>query len=256
MNQSNAKIPDEMADDVLEVASRLYSQANNSYSLEELQQAGSEVSIPPEYIEKAIEEVKRQQHRKEIEAQEKAERQQTFKWIGIGAAALIGLWGILSYNSLSSARQDVKSSWAQVENQMQRRADLIPNLVATAKAQARQEQTLVQSLSQSRDSYLNADSPEEKIQASAAMDQAIQQFNQYAISNPALSQAYTGLQDEIAGSENRIATERMRYNEAVENYNRKLNSFPSSFFGSLAGFKEQPFFQADNTANPDLNDLL
>lgn len=258
MSQVDPRIPEEMADDVLEVASRLYAKANDSYSLQELQAAGKEVSIPPELIEQAIREVKEKRRQAELEQRKAAERQQTFKWIGIGIGTAAVLWGIFSYNSLSSSRQTVDAAWAEIDNQLQRRADLIPNLVATAKAQAQQEQQLVNSLSKARESYLNSDSPEEKIQASAQMDTAIQQFNQYVLTNPQkpISQAFVRLQDELAGTQNRISVAERRYNEAVRNHNQALNSFPNSIIGSIFGFEEGKYIEAKNKENPNVRDLL
>ncbi|NJO71814.1 MAG: LemA family protein [Oscillatoriales cyanobacterium RM1_1_9] len=166
------------------------------------------------------------------------------------------LWGIFSYNSLSRSDQAVDAAWAEIDNQLQRRSDLIPNLVSVAKSQANQEQQLINSLSQARASYLNADSPSEKIQASDNIDRAIQQFNQSILGNPQLSQAYVGLQDELAGTQNRIAVAKKRYNEAVQNYNQQLSSFPTSMVGAVLGFDQADFIQAQNTANPNVEDLL
>ncbi|MGL5082305.1 MAG: LemA family protein [Microcoleaceae cyanobacterium] len=258
MSQVDPKIPEEMADDVLAIASRLYAEASDSYSVQELQAAGKEVSIPPELIEQAIREVKEKRRQAELDQQQAAERQRTFKWIGIGVGTAAILWGIFSYNSLSSSRQDVNAAWAEIDNQLQRRADLIPNLAATAKVQAQQEQQLVNSLSQARAGYLNSNSPEEKIQASVQMDAAIQQFSQSVLANPQqpVSQAFVGLQDELAGTQNRISVAKRRYNEAVRNHNETLNSFPNSIIGSIFGFEEKQSIEAKNRENPNVKELL
>lgn len=248
MDYSNARIPEEIASEVLEVASRMYAEANNSYSVQDLQQAGQEVSIPPELIEKAIQEVQAKHRREQLEQQQARHQQQILTRISIGITAILLLWGILIYNSLTQAKQNVYGAWAQVENQMQRRADLIPELVAVTQAQAKQEQDLIQLLNQSRNTYLQSNSLAEKIAATEQINFAIQQFNQSVAPNPQFqsSQAFTNLQYELAGTENRIATERQRYNQAVQSYNQKLQTFPNSMISSLFGFKEQPYFRIRN----------
>lgn len=254
-NPENSKIPEEIASEVLEVASRMYSEANNSYSVEALQQAGKEVSIPPELIEKAIQEVREKHQRQEIEQQQAQEKNKVLQKVGLGIAGVILLWSILIYNSIASHKQSVNASWAQVENQMQRRADLIPNLVAVTNAQAKQEKEIIQLLIQSRESYLQANSIPEKIAASTQISTVIQQLNQYAATNPQLqsSQTFSNLQYELAGTENRIATERQRYNQAVQRYNQSLQTFPNILISSLFNFQEQPYFQAEDKTVPKVN---
>ena len=251
-DQPNSRIPEDIADDVLEVASRLYADTNNSYSLAELKAAGQQVNIPPELIDRAIEEV-REKQRQEAEKQQQAKaKQQKIGMIAAGVGVAIALWGIVTYNSLAGASQKVDAAWAQVENQLQRRADLIPNLISISKAQAQQEKEIISLLSQSREAYLQAENPTEKIAALTTVNNAIQQFNQYAAGNPQLqsSQAFTNLQYEMAGTENRIATERMRYNQAVEVYNRKIQSFPNSLVAGLTGFEAESFFEAETKTAP------
>lgn len=244
MTHSNARIPEEIASEVLEVASRMYAEVNSSYSVQDLQQAGQEVSIPPELIEKAIQEVQAKHRREQLERQQLQHQQKILTRIGIGITAIIILWGILIYNSLAKAKQNVYATWAQVENQMQRRADLIPELVAVTQTQAKQEQDLIKLLNQSRNAYLQSNSLPEKIAATEQMNLAIQVFNQSVTPNPQFqsSQAFTNLQYELAGSENRIATERQRYNQAVQNYNQQRQTFPNSLISSVFGFQEQPYF--------------
>ncbi|VXD21148.1 conserved hypothetical protein [Planktothrix serta PCC 8927] len=254
-NPENSKIPEEIASEVLEVASRMYSEANNSYSLETLQQAGKEVSIPPEFIEKAIQEVREKHQIEEQKGLESKKQQKVFTRIAIAVAGFLIFWSILIYNSIASHKQNVNASWAQVENQMQRRADLIPNLVAVTNAQAKQEKEIIQLLIQSRESYLQANSIPEKIAASTQISTVIQQLNQYATTNPQLqsSQTFSNLQYELAGTENRIATERQRYNQAVQRYNQSLQTFPNILISSLFNFQEQPYFQAEDKTVPKVN---
>lgn len=252
MNDSNSQIPEDMASEVLELASRYYEQSQDSYSLTELQQAGSQVQIPPEFVEKAIQEV-REKRRQELQQQQQAQqRQKQISIVGAGVAIIIGIWGVFTYNSLVSSAQQVDAKWAQVENQLQRRADLIPNLVNVTKAQTAAEKEIVSMLVRARESYLQASDLAQKQTASAEINTAIAQFNQYVAGNPQLqsSQAFQNLSYEIAGTENRIAVERMRYNEAVQAYNQKVSAFPNSAIAGLTGFKPKPFFAADNKEVP------
>ncbi|AFY81782.1 LemA family protein [Oscillatoria acuminata] len=255
MKDSNFQIPEDMAQEVLELASRYYSGSQNSYSLAELQQAGSDVQIPPEFVEKAIQEVR---EKRRIEAQEEQaaqERQNTIKKVATGVAVAVALWGIFTYNSLSSSASNVEASWAQVENQLQRRADLIPNLISVAKAQTAAEQETIALLVQSRESYLQAQNLPEKQAAIAEINVAINRFNQSFGTNPQLqsSQPFQNLSYELAGTENRIAVERMRYNQAVQAYNQKVGAFPNSLIAGFTGFGPKPFFAAENRDVPRLD---
>jgi LemA protein len=255
MKDSNSQIPEDMAQEVLELASRYYSGSQNSYSLEQLQEAGSDVQIPPEFVEKAIQEV-REKRRIEAQEQQGAEkRQKTIKKVVAGVAVAVALWGIFTYNSLSSSASDVQASWAQVENQLQRRADLIPNLISVARAQTEAEPETIALLVRSRESYLQAQNLPEKQAAIAEINVAINRFNQSFATNSQLqsSQAFQNLGYELAGTENRIAVERMRYNQAVQSYNQKVGAFPNSLIAGLTGFTPKPFFAAENREVPRLD---
>ncbi|WP_265263702.1 LemA family protein [Spirulina subsalsa] len=252
MSNSNEHIPEELADEVLEVASRLYQETQSRYSLSQLEEAGSEVSIPPEFIQKAIAQVEARQQQAAIAQQQKQQRNVTLTYGGIAVGVFVLLWGIFTYNGLAERQQQAEAAWAQVENQLQRRADLIPNLLAVTQAQAQQEQEIVRLLTQSREQYLQATSQQEKIAATTEMNRAIGQFNQWVISQPELgsSRAFIGLQDELAGTENRIATERLRYNQAIQQYNQFVRRFPNSILAGMGGFEAKPYFQAENTELP------
>ncbi len=158
----------------------------------------------------------------------------------------IALWGIWTYNTLSNAAQEVDAAWAQVENQFQRRSDLIPNLVSVTQAYAQHERDLATLLIHSRQVYLQANTQSEKVAAMTEVSLAIERFRNYAAKNPQLqsSQAFINLQYELAGTENRIAVERMRYNHAVGNYNQTVRLFPNSLLSRVFGFSPKPFFQA------------
>lgn len=242
----NNRIPEEMVPEVMEVAARLYAEMKEGYSLLELQQAGSEVQIPPEIIDRAIAQVEANRREATLAQQRARKRNREIGLAGGGMAALVLLWGGWTYNSLQTASSRVEAARAQVENQLQRRADLIPQLVAVTKAAAAQEKEVVMVLARSRETYLQAITLAEKVQATTAMNVAIAQFQAFAAQTPQLqsSQAFTNLQYEISGTENRIATERRRYNQSIQAYNQKLQTFPNSLVARLFGFEAQPFFQS------------
>jgi LemA protein len=250
MNESNSRIPEEIADDVLRVASELYAKTQNSFSVSDLQVAGQEVNIPPELIDQAIEQVKEQRRLEEEKRLQAKQTKRTLSFVGAGLATVAALWGILSYNSLNNSSQQVDAAWAQVENQLQRRADLIPKLVNVTKAQAKQEQTIIKMLTDAQNKYNQARTPNEKLAASDAITVAIQQFSQTPLGS---SQVFSNLQFTLEGTENRIATERKRYNDSIRIYNQKVQSFPNSIVAGLTGFQPKDFLKPTNTADPKID---
>ncbi|MCC5653132.1 LemA family protein [Nostoc sp. XA013] len=166
----------------------------------------------------------------------------------------LAIWTSWTYNSIQSSSIRTEAAWAQVENQLQRRADLIPNLVNMTQAYAKQEKELVSLLVRSREAYLQAVTPNEKAAATVQINQAINGFRNYAAANPQLqsSQMFINLQYELAGTENRLAVERMRYNQAVQAHNQKIYSFPNSLVTNIFGFQKKEFFQATNTDVPKI----
>ncbi len=246
MSNQEIRIPSELAPKVLELASRYYAQQENSYANSQLVEAATEAGIPPECIEQAIRDIRDQQQQK-IE-QEKKVRKRQQKWLKISAALLaaLALWNVWIYNSLSRAALKTEAAWAQVENQLQRRADLIPNLVNITQAHAQQEKELISLLIKSRQTYLNAVTSEEKAVAIVEVNRAIEDFRDYATTNAELqsSQLFVNLQYELTGTENRLAVERMRYNRTVEDYNQKIQRFPNFLLAKALGFNKQSFFEA------------
>jgi LemA protein len=249
---ADLRIPDDKASEVFELAARLYSESSNTYSEDELVQAGSEVQIPSEFIQEALRRIEVQEREAEIQRQQAQKRRKQLQIAAAAVGAIALGWAIWTYNSLTAARQSVDLAWGQVENQFQRRADLIPNLVNVTQAGAAQERELIELLNASRQNYLAAETQPEQVVAAQQINQALNQFQSYVAQNPQLqsSQLYIGLQDELAGTENRIAVERKRYNEQVAAYNRKVQSFPNTLVASLFGFQPQPLFQAENSAPP------
>lgn len=245
MNNPEVRIPEDIAPEVLALASRYYARSTQSYSVSELVQAGSEVQIPAEFIEQAIREIQAQKEQQQEQQKRSRHIRQMLLKIGAGVVAVSALWSIWTYNSLSSNASKVEAAWAQVENQLQRRADLIPNLVSVTQAYAKHEQELVSLLVKSRETYLQAVTPNEKAAAIAKVNQAIKRFGNYAAANPQLqsSQLFINLQYEITGTENRIAVERMRYNNAVQRYNQQIQQFPNSVLAKNFGFTIKSFFQ-------------
>jgi LemA protein len=155
-----------------------------------------------------------------------------------------------SYNTFVSKEESIKAQWAQVENQLQRRNDLIPNLVETTKGIAQQEKDVFGQIAESRAKMAGARTPEETIQAANQQSTALGRLLVVAENYPQLrsSESFNRLMDELSGTENRIAVERMRYNERVQDYNTSRRQFPSNVTASLFGFKEYPLFNAPPAA--------
>ena len=151
-----------------------------------------------------------------------------------------------SYNSFVSKEEGIKAQWAQVENQLQRRNDLIPNLVETTKGIAQQEKDVFGQIADSRARLAGAKTPEETIQAANQQSAALARLLVIVENYPQLrsSESFNRLMDELAGTENRIAVERMRYNERVQEYNTARRQFPSNVTAGIFGFKEYALFNA------------
>ncbi|MEY2414016.1 MAG: LemA protein [Acidobacteriaceae bacterium] len=142
-------------------------------------------------------------------------------------------------NALVSKNESVKSAWSQVDIVLQRRADLIPNLVETVKGIAKQEQTVFGDIAKARSALLNAGSPSEKIAANQQLDGALGRLLVVVENYPQLksNENFLRLQDELAGTENRIAVERKRYNDTLQDYNTYVKTFPNNIYAGWAGFK-------------------
>src|SRR6202043_1431623 len=154
-------------------------------------------------------------------------------------------------NTLVSKNEAVKAAWSQVDIVLQRRADLIPNLVETVKGYAKQEQTVFGDIAKARSSLLSARSPQEKIAANGQLDSALGRLLVITENYPQLksNENFLRLQDELAGTENRIAVERKRYNDTLRDYNTYVQQFPNSLFAGFAGFKpNEAYFEASEGA--------
>jgi len=150
-----------------------------------------------------------------------------------------------SYNKFVGQEEAIKAQWAQVENQLQRRNDLIPNLVETVKGYAQHEEGVFTEIANARSRLLAAKTPEESIAAANQQTAALGRLLLIAENYPQLraNEQFNRLMDELAGTENRIAVERMRYNERVQEYNTARRRFPANVTAKVFGFKEYPFFQ-------------
>jgi len=162
--------------------------------------------------------------------------------VGLAALATSGC----SYNRFVSQEEAIKAQWAQVENQLQRRNDLIPNLVETVKGVAQQEKDVFGQIAESRAKLAGARSPEETMEAANQQSAALARLLVVVENYPQLrsSESFNRLMDELSGTENRLAVERMRYNERVQEYNTARRQFPANITAGIFGFKEYPLFKA------------
>lgn len=163
---------------------------------------------------------------------------------------ILVIWFAATYNGLITLSNNVENGWAQVENQYQRRADLIPNLVNTVKGYASHEENLFTEVTKLRSQWASAGTREEKIEAANGMDSAISRLLLVAENYPELkaSENFLALQAQLEGTENRIAVERMRYNEAVKIYNIRIKRIPTVFVANMLGYEKKAYFEAEEGA--------
>jgi LemA protein len=170
--------------------------------------------------------------------------------IGVIALAFFGQY-VNVKNTLVTKNEAVKAAWSQVDIVLQRRADLIPNLVETVKGFAQQEQTVFGDIAKARSALLSAGTPQEKIAANGQLDGALGRLLLVVENYPQLksNENFLRLQDELAGTENRIAVERKRYNDALQDYNTYIQQFPNSIFAGWSGFKpNEAYFEASEAS--------
>jgi LemA protein len=171
-----------------------------------------------------------------------------------GAIAIIvllfGGWFLITYNGLVAAEEGVDAQWAQVESQYQRRADLIPNLVETVKGFAAQEKEIFIEVTKYRSQWSEATTQEEKIEAAKGMDSALARLLVVVENYPQLksNENFLALQAQLEGTENRVAVERMRYNEKVRDYNTRTKRMPTVFIANIFGFDSKLYFKAEEGA--------
>ena len=168
------------------------------------------------------------------------------------AVLLLMIGGCLggAYNRLVQSKEAVGQRWSQVDNQLQRRNDLIGNLVQTVKGVAGQELAVFGEIADARAKMAGARTPEQGVEAGRAMDSALGRLLVVVENYPQLksSEAFRQLMDELAGTENRLATERMRYNQQVQDYNVMVKSFPTNLYAGAFNFREAAYYQIPDTA--------
>ena len=178
-------------------------------------------------------------------------RMKPWVWITLAVVVVLGFFCVGIYNNLVGMDQNVKQNWAQVENQLQRRYDLIPNLVETVKGYAKHEQETFENITKARSAWTGAQNTTDKVAAANQMEGALARLMVVVENYPQLQAApnFRALQDELAGTENRLAVARMRYNEAVQSYNTSARRVPTVFFVRMFGFDgEKVFFKAEEAA--------
>ena len=172
--------------------------------------------------------------------------------IGLAIVVVVVAIGTISvYNGIVSKNETVSAKWAQVENQLQRRNDLIPNLVNTVKGYAAHEKTVLEDVTNARSQWASAGTIGDKVKAASNVDSALARLMVVVENYPNLKadQTFLRLMDELSGTENRIAVERMRYNEAVQDYNITVRTFPGNIVGGIFGYKPATaYFKADEKA--------
>jgi|SRR5687767_15759902 len=185
-----------------------------------------------------------------------ASRPNSMGVIGIALAILIvgaifvAMYVRATYNDMVKLQEQGKTAWSQVENQLQRRNDLIPNYVETVKGYAKQETTIFTEIANARARMAGARNPSETIAANNQLEGALARLLVVVERYPELrsSENFMRLQDELAGTENRIATERMRYNEVVRTFNVRIRQFPSNLVAAAFNFAPMPLFEAPAAA--------
>lgn len=162
----------------------------------------------------------------------------------------VGCTVISGYNKAISLDEEVKAAWAQVENQLQRRYELIPNLVETVKGVASQEKDIFLGIADSRKAYFQAKSIPQKAKAAGTLESALSRLLVLNEKYPELksNESFLKLQDTLEGTENRLAVERKRYNDAVKRLNAFTRRFPGSFYASLAGVTAAEYFNVEEAA--------
>ncbi len=179
-------------------------------------------------------------------------------WVVVGVVVVLFVVVLMVFGSYVSARntmvtkqEAVKAEWSQVDVVLERRADLIPNLVETVKGFAKHEETVFGDIANARAGLLNAQDPSAKIQANNRLDGALGRLLAISENYPELksNQNFLQLQDQLEGTENRIAVERRRYNQTIQDYNTYIRQFPNSIWAGIAGFQpNNQYFEASEAA--------
>lgn len=187
-------------------------------------------------------------------AEKKTQEKSKLGWIiGIVVVVLL-MWGVSTYNGLIGLEGAVDNNWAQIENNLQRRYDLIPNLVETVKGYANHEEDVFTAVADARAKLAGASTVAETQAASNEMEGALSRLLAIAESYPELksNENFLSLQDELAGTENRLATSRKDYNDSVTTYNVTIRRVPTNFVASLLGAQAREYFEIDEAATANV----
>ncbi|MDQ1404014.1 MAG: LemA protein [Actinomycetota bacterium] len=170
--------------------------------------------------------------------------------IVVGILVVVALFVMLSYNGLVRLRNRIENAWSQIDVQLQRRYDLIPNLVETVKGYAAHEKGVFEAVTEARANAINAKGVAQQAQAENAITGALKSLFAVSEAYPELkaNQNFLALQEELTGTEGRIAYARQFYNDTVQSYNTKLQSFPSNVIANSFGFKTREYFESDDTS--------
>lgn len=175
----------------------------------------------------------------------------------LAVVLLVGGWAVSTYNGLVRENEAIDGQWAQVENQMQRRYDLIPNLVNTVKGYAAHEQEVFTAIADARARLAGAPGTDEKVAAADELEGALARLLVVVENYPQLKAdvQFKALMDELTGTESRLSVERMRFNEAVKNFNARVKQFPMVLIARMLGFEARAYFQVTEGAkvNPQVN---
>ena len=165
---------------------------------------------------------------------------------GIAVGAVIVLFVIVLYNSVIRLRNQVKNSWAQIDVQLKRRNDLIPNLVETVKGYVKHEKQVLENVTKARTAFLSAKTMSDKAKTSNALSETLKSLFAVSENYPTLkaNENFSQLQEELSGTENKIAYARQHYNDIVMEFNIKIQQFPANFFAKMFNFKQEQLFEA------------
>ena len=173
-----------------------------------------------------------------------------FVWIILALVVLVGIYLLVTYNGLVSLRNRIENAWAQIDVQLKRRYDLIPNLVEAVKGYAAHEKSTFEAVTQARANAINAQGPAEQAQAENMISGALKSLFAVSEAYPDLkaNQNFLSLQEELSGTESRISYARQYYNDSVLQLNNKIQSFPSNILANMFGFKEKEYFEPEQEA--------
>ncbi len=167
----------------------------------------------------------------------------------LAVVAVIALLGISSYNEIAKKGEAVDSAYADINVQLKRRTDLIPNLISTVKGYMAHEESIINSITEARSALVNAKTPKDQAKANSELTNALSSLNVIVENYPDLKSNtnFIQLQDELAGTENRIAVSRKNYNDAVKDYNQSIIVFPKNIIASIAGFDKKDYFEVSES---------